>query len=322
MRSHEQHLSDEELLLSADGEPGERANRVRTHLEGCVRCRTRAAEMENALTDLACTERRRLDGELPPIAGPRAMLRTRLAELSGKAGFWGRYRLFNGFPAGAVGMAAVAAVLVFACVVGLRYSATSAPVSSLLSSGRGILPDHFLTPGAARRVSLDQVCSLPHEEVIKDVSQAEKERVFAEYRIGRGQSDQYEIDYLITPGLGGDDDIRNLWPEPSNAVTWNAHVKDVLEERLHEMVCSHQLDLSVAQAAIATNWIAAYEKYVQPATSNTQTDGARSLAAIASTLTVTRPAGGPRLFRVIANRKVGIQEGIYRPIRRPRHVYG
>ena len=43
---------------------------------------------------------------------------------------------------------------------------------------------------------------------------------------------------------------------------WNARKKDVLEERLHEMVCSHRLDLSVAQEAIASNWIAAYERYV------------------------------------------------------------
>jgi hypothetical protein len=36
-----------------------------------------------------------------------------------------------------------------------------------------------------------------------------------------------------------------------------------LEERLHEMVCSHQLDLAAAQKAIATDWIVAYQKYVR-----------------------------------------------------------
>jgi hypothetical protein len=34
------------------------------------------------------------------------------------------------------------------------------------------------------------------------------------------------------------------------------------EYGIADTVCSHQLDLAVAQAAIATNWIAAYKKYV------------------------------------------------------------
>jgi hypothetical protein len=38
-------------------------------------------------------------------------------------------------------------------------------------------------------------------------------------------------------------------------------VKDALEERLHEMVCAGQLDLSTAQRDIAADWIAAYKKY-------------------------------------------------------------
>jgi hypothetical protein len=38
-------------------------------------------------------------------------------------------------------------------------------------------------------------------------------------------------------------------------------VKDDLEERLHEMVCTGQLDLTTAQRDIATEWIAASKKY-------------------------------------------------------------
>jgi hypothetical protein len=60
---------------------------------------------------------------------------------------------------------------------------------------------------------------------------------------------------------GGVEDIHNLWPEPYTSPRWNAHVKDALEERLHEMVCGGELDLSTAQRDIATDWIAAYKKY-------------------------------------------------------------
>lgn len=44
--------------------------------------------------------------------------------------------------------------------------------------------------------------------------------------------------------------------------TWNAYVKDALEEHLHEMVCSGKLDFPTAQHDIATDWIAAYKKYI------------------------------------------------------------
>ena len=66
------------------------------------------------------------------------------------------------------------------------------------------------------------------------------------------------MDYLITPELGGATTIRNLWPDHIISV-WNAHVKDDLENRLHRMVCSGELDLATAQRDIAANWIAAYK---------------------------------------------------------------
>ena len=94
-----------------------------------------------------------------------------------------------------------------------------------------------------------------------EVSSSLRQEVFREYGIGSTQPDDYEVDYLIAPGLGGVGDIHNLWPEPSTSASWNAHVKDALEERLHEMVCAGQLDLPTAQRDIATDWIAAYKKY-------------------------------------------------------------
>jgi len=41
-------------------------------------------------------------------------------------------------------------------------------------------------------------------------------------------------------------------------------VKDRLEGKLQQMVCSGQLDLKTAQQAIAANWIEAYKFYVSP----------------------------------------------------------
>ena|SRR3984893_13624902 len=74
----------------------------------------------------------------------------------------------------------------------------------------------------------------------------------------------YEIDHLIPLELGGSNLIKNLWPESHRTSPWNAQVKDRLEGKLHELVCSGQLDLKTAQQAIASNWIEAYKTYVSP----------------------------------------------------------
>jgi hypothetical protein len=89
-----------------------------------------------------------------------------------------------------------------------------------------------------------------------------RQRVFRVYGIEHADPRAYEVDYLITPALGGADDIRNLWPQPYGSTEWNAGVKDELEDRLREMVCQGQLDLTEAQHEIAQDWIAAYKKYL------------------------------------------------------------
>ena len=71
------------------------------------------------------------------------------------------------------------------------------------------------------------------------------------------------MDHLISLELGGSNGTANLWPEPYDIV-WNARVKDKLENRLHKMVCAGQIDLPIAQKAIAKNWIAAYQRYEGP----------------------------------------------------------
>ncbi len=121
------------------------------------------------------------------------------------------------------------------------------------------IPKNSLTPGETRTVSIGDVCSAaPREAATVPVSL--RQQVFREYGINDKRPNAYEVDYLITPELGGASSIRNLWPQPYSAV-WNAHVKDELEDRLHGLVCAGQVDLATAQREISRDWISAYKKY-------------------------------------------------------------
>src|SRR5580658_9476221 len=258
----EQHISDEELLQTADGEVAtRRAGQVQGHLASCWSCRARMAEIEGTIAGFVRAHRETHDSQLPSADGPRALLRAELAKLAHQLAVhsWLRFPWINAARLAQVCAAVAAAVLVGGLFLVQRashgFNASPAPFE------RGALPERNLTPGATRSVSINEVCSIPHEDVVREVSDSMRREVFEEYGIMNARAEDYEIDYLIAPGLGGTEDIQNLWPQPFNSEKWNARVKDELEERLHQMVCSGDLDLPTAQHEIASDWIAAYKKY-------------------------------------------------------------
>jgi hypothetical protein len=263
MRSDHFHSTDEELLLTADGElPADRVAEVRAHLAACWDCRARMAEIEGTIADFTRANHQSFDPQLTPIAGPRAMLRARLAQLSTEPAASPRRHFHFSLPV-RMTVSFCGAFLVIALIgkVVLRHDISGPTNSSAVSPERGIEPNRTLTPGAMRQVSLNDVCSMRHEEVVREVPTPVRQEIFQEYGIANAQASDYEIDYLIAPGLGGTDAIQNLWPEPYASPVWNARVKDALEEHLHHMVCAGKVDLATAQKDIATDWIAAYKKY-------------------------------------------------------------
>lgn len=255
------HISDEELLLALDGELSKhRATQVHHHLEACWSCRARSVELERTITDFTLIDRRQLDAQLPPVEGPRALLRSRLRALGVEArpAWWSG---MFGFSSSVRRWAFIAAGFVLAAALGGFLFRNSLLTYSTAWFDARTRPDGSLTPGATRQVTMSEVCASPREEVVGEVSLSLRQEILQKYGIVDARPEDYEIDYLISPGLGGTEDVRNLWPEPYHARVWNARVKDALEERLHELVCSGQVDLSTAQHDIATDWIAAYKKY-------------------------------------------------------------
>src|SRR5580693_1478746 len=127
-----------------------------------------------------------------------------------------------------------------------------------------IVPDPKLTPGDAFEVTAQDICVPGYARKVRDVPAEMKRQVYREYGITSHGPGDYEIDHLISLELGGSNSIKILWSESHRTSPWNAQVKDRLEDKLHELVCSGQLDLKTAQQAIASNWIEAYKKYVSP----------------------------------------------------------
>jgi hypothetical protein len=95
---------------------------------------------------------------------------------------------------------------------------------------------------------------------IRDVAQSEKYAVESEYgMIARLYGYTIEIDHIVPLELGGSNSIANLFPEPGSGRA-NYHVKDLLENKLHDLVCGGAMTLRTAQPGIAVNWQALYKK--------------------------------------------------------------
>ena len=256
------HLSDEDLLLAADGELSKRRLvQVRAHLSACWTCRARMAEIESMIGHVVRLTRETLGPELPPIDGARARLKAQLEELVESPRPNPFQQLFAGLnPKRFI----YALTLLFLLALGTRPLYRK--IREYDGHGQGnfysaALPNPILTPGATQSVPLARLCSSEHDQVVRKVPESVRKQVLGEYGLAGARSADFEIDHLVTPGLAGSDDIRNLWPEPRYRTVWNSYVKDQLEDHLHNLVCNGQINLTIAQREIANDWISAYQKY-------------------------------------------------------------
>ena len=126
----------------------------------------------------------------------------------------------------------------------------------------GANPDRACSPGGYYSgLTKAVICSSSfHTSTVRNVPESEKSQVEQAYGLAPGHYGRtLEIDHIVSLELGGSNDIANLYPEEANAHP-GYHVKDKLENNLHQMVCAGAITLSAAQRAIASNWQALYKR--------------------------------------------------------------
>lgn len=252
------HPSPQEILLAVDGElTPRRLRQMERHLATCWACRAKKRDIESSIADFVCAYEmsRNHDTSSPETATAAFRERLRAVSAELERGGW-RHASALAQHWRLVGWVGAIAILV------LTFTQWYSRTHAFVAVSR---PDPQLTPGATVWIAWPEVCRLANVKN-RPVPSALRQAVFKNYGIRNAPRDAYEIDYLITPALGGAEDIHNLWPHSFSATKWNARIKDELEDRLREMVCDGRIDLATAQREIAEDWIAAYRKYFRDPT--------------------------------------------------------
>jgi hypothetical protein len=130
-------------------------------------------------------------------------------------------------------------------------------------------PDPRCTPGAASAAVTQAnikttICRQGFTTTIR-AGQAEtgrlKPKAMAAYGLDIKTRSTTELDHLVALELGGSNDARNLWAQPSD-LPGRAYLnrKDGVEGSLRSAVCSGRTTLAAARDAIAANWTTAKAK--------------------------------------------------------------
>jgi hypothetical protein len=121
---------------------------------------------------------------------------------------------------------------------------------------RAASPDRRCSPGAFYSALTKEVICSPgfRTSTIRNVPQSEKFAVEREYGMRAAYYGRtLEVDHIVPLELGGSNAIANLFPEPGSGKA-SYHVKDELEDRLHDLVCANRITLASARRGIAANW--------------------------------------------------------------------
>lgn len=121
-----------------------------------------------------------------------------------------------------------------------------------------VYPNKELTPGTTMQAELEDLCEPGYTKVVRRVTVSMKKKVFKLYGIDWEKREEYEVDHFINLGIGGNNDISNLWPMPYEPRP-GAREKDVAENYLRRMVCNDEMSIDVAQEMMRSDWYKVYQ---------------------------------------------------------------
>jgi len=134
------------------------------------------------------------------------------------------------------------------------------------------LPNRLLTPGAINPAVTQanihsNICVSGWTRTVRPpvtyTNQLKYSQLHSGYNLDSDMSlKDYEEDHQVPLEVGGSPtSAQNLWPEPRN-IRLGAALKDELENRMHDLVCSGQVTLKTAQSVFMINWESGYKKYI------------------------------------------------------------
>jgi hypothetical protein len=134
-----------------------------------------------------------------------------------------------------------------------------------LPAGPIARPDPKLTPGSIATTDVATICKQSKQTGIfspksRLVSPENQQTVFNSYHLAPQQAKHYGLDFLVPLQLGGANAPANIWPVPLTRGL-GFHQKEVLNLRIHIVVCHGEIAIDQAQQAFESDWVKLWVLY-------------------------------------------------------------
>ena len=113
---------------------------------------------------------------------------------------------------------------------------------------------------AIRTINRQDICTTL-TSTIRNVPQSLKTKIYLRDHGDLTKTKDYEVDHRIALSSGGSNDISNLKLQ-SYLGKCNAHHKDILEVRIHSLICKGILTIPKAQDYLYNRWEIGYTTFI------------------------------------------------------------
>lgn len=138
--------------------------------------------------------------------------------------------------------------------------------SPLTAAHQQVVPVEALNPDVQQSTIQQTICIAGYTASVRPsttYTNGVKFKLLREKELPISAASEFELDHRIPLALGGHPrNLQNLMLQPWEGKD-GAKVKDRLERRLQQLVCTAKLQLEDARRAIYMDWQGAYRTYIQ-----------------------------------------------------------